>query len=91
MSIDRKLAGVIFASVTLLSSAAVADTLFEVENARAAARAGYPLDDYQLELLDRWGALSGSNYADPEQRRAAQKRSTPPRERQDREDDTPRR
>lgn len=53
-----------FAAVLLASLAvppyAVADTIFEVEHARATARAGGPLSDNDLELLDRWGRLSGT-------------------------------
>lgn len=41
-------------------SAATADTIFEVEHARANARAGGPVSAYDAELLDRWGALSGT-------------------------------
>ena len=41
-------------------SAAWADTIFEVERARAAARAGGPVNAHDAELLDRWGATSGT-------------------------------
>ncbi len=40
-----------------------ADTIWEVEHARANARAGGPTNAYDAELLDRWGCLSGSDSA----------------------------
>ncbi len=40
-----------------------ADTSWEVENARANARAGGPVSAYDKELLGRWGCLSGSRSA----------------------------
>lgn len=40
-----------------------ADSIWEVENARANARAGGPVSAYDAELLDRWGCLSGTNSA----------------------------
>lgn len=39
---------------------ASADTIFEVEHARANARAGGPVSEHDGELLNRWGALSGT-------------------------------
>jgi hypothetical protein len=42
------------------SQQAVADTIFEVENARGNARAGGPTNGHAAELLNRWGALSGT-------------------------------
>jgi hypothetical protein len=42
------------------ATAANADTIFDVENARANARAGRLIDDHQIELLERYGALSGT-------------------------------
>ncbi len=39
---------------------AMADTIFEVENARANARAGGPRSYHDAELLNRYGALSGT-------------------------------
>ena len=39
---------------------ASADTIFEVENARANARARGPVSNLDAELLNRWGALSGT-------------------------------
>ena len=41
-------------------SSAVADTIFEVEHARANPRAGRPVSESDAELLNRWGALSGT-------------------------------
>lgn len=40
--------------------AAAAETLFEVEHARGIARSGRPISENDAELLDRWGATSGS-------------------------------
>ncbi len=40
-----------------------ADTIWDVENARANARAGGPISAYDKELLDRWGCLSGTRSA----------------------------
>jgi hypothetical protein len=40
-----------------------ADNIWDVENARANARAGGPVSAYDAELLDRWGCLSGTNSA----------------------------
>jgi len=37
-----------------------ADNYFEVEHARANARAGGPVSERDAELLDRYGALSGT-------------------------------
>lgn len=41
-------------------TAAQADTIFDVENARANARAGRLIDDQQADYLRRYGALSGT-------------------------------
>jgi hypothetical protein len=40
-----------------------ADNIWEVESARANARAGGPLSANDRELLDHWGCLSGTNSA----------------------------
>jgi hypothetical protein len=40
-----------------------ADTIWDVESARANARAGGPISAYDAELLDRWGCLSGTRSA----------------------------
>lgn len=45
---------------SLAASPAAADTIFDVEHARATARAGGPLSAHDAELLNRWGALSGT-------------------------------
>lgn len=44
----------------LASGSAKADTIFDVEHARANERAGL-VSEYDEELLERWGRLSG-NY-----------------------------
>lgn len=41
------------------SSVAVPTAAFELEHARANARAGGPISDYDAELLERWGNSSG--------------------------------
>jgi hypothetical protein len=43
-----------------LASGATADNYWEVESARANARAGGPVSERDAELLDRYGALSGT-------------------------------
>jgi hypothetical protein len=48
------------AGALAFSGAALADNYFEVEHARANARAGGPISDRDAELLDRYGALSGT-------------------------------
>ena len=37
-----------------------ADNVWDVENARANARAGGPTNAHDAELLERWGCLSGT-------------------------------
>ncbi|MCU0953193.1 MAG: hypothetical protein MUC37_00980 [Hyphomicrobium sp.] len=44
----------------LFANVAEADNYWEVENARANARAGGPVSERDAELLDRYGALSGT-------------------------------
>ena len=44
-------------------TAASADNIWDVENARANARAGGPISAYDAELLERWGCLSGTRNA----------------------------
>ena len=56
----RRLLGLCVLSGLTLTTPALADTIFEVEGARANARAGRPLSGEEGELLNRWGALSGS-------------------------------
>ena len=50
-----------FAMASAFSSAAIANptAAFELEHARANARAGGPISDYDAELLERWGNSSG--------------------------------
>lgn len=43
-----------------MTGTALADSYFEVEHARANARAGGPVSERDAELLDRYGALSGT-------------------------------
>lgn len=52
-----KLLGV-SAIAVLLPTAAFADSRYDVEHARANARAGGPVSEYDYELLERWGHLS---------------------------------
>ncbi len=56
----NRLAVAAVASVALLPVSSRADTIFEVEHARANDRAGL-VSEYDAELLRRWGRLSG-NY-----------------------------
>ncbi len=59
----RTFAGAVTASligVAAFSGAASADNFFELEHARANARAGGPVSERDAELLDRYGALSGT-------------------------------
>ncbi len=44
-------------------AAARADNIWDVENARANARAGGPISAYDAELLEHWGCLSGTRNA----------------------------
>ena len=58
---NERLAAAGFAMlVALLPVSVHADMIWEVENARANARAGGPVSSFDKELLDRWGCLSGS-------------------------------
>jgi hypothetical protein len=55
------LGGVVAATFSLAGAAAAhADTIFEVEHARANARAGRLVSEQDVELLQRWGATSGT-------------------------------
>lgn len=54
---------VALASWTLWTASAKADTIFDVEHARAAARAGLVTED-DVQYLRRWGATSG-HYPPP--------------------------
>jgi hypothetical protein len=46
------------AGASIAPSPAAADTIFDVEHARATLRAGRPISDHDAEYLNRWGALS---------------------------------
>ena len=51
-------------ALVLLGPAAVrADSYWEVESARANARAGGPVSERDAELLERYGCLSGTRNA----------------------------
>ena len=41
-------------------SSASADSIYDLEHARGNARAGGPISEYDADLLERWGALSGT-------------------------------
>lgn len=45
------------------SAPAAADSFWEVESARANARAGGPVSERDAELLERYGCLSGTRSA----------------------------
>jgi hypothetical protein len=51
------------ALLALGTASAKADTYFEVEAARANARAGGPVSERDAELLERYGCLSGTKSA----------------------------
>lgn len=54
----------VFTTALILGTApAVADSYWEVEAARANARAGGPTNPRDAELLERYGCLSGTNSA----------------------------
>jgi hypothetical protein len=63
MRIERLAAAGFGMLVALVPASVHADTIWEVENARANARAGGPVSSFDAELLDRWGCLSGSRSA----------------------------
>lgn len=63
MTYSRTAVSGLVAVLALGSAPALADTIFEVQNARSNALAGGPLSDYDKELLDRWGCESGSRAA----------------------------
>jgi hypothetical protein len=46
-----------------LAAPALADSYWEVEHARANARAGGPVSERDAELLERYGCLSGTKSA----------------------------
>lgn len=54
------LAFLTFLAAAASASAALADSLFEVEHARTTARVGGPVDWRDAELLERWGTVSGT-------------------------------
>jgi hypothetical protein len=57
-------------ALAALGPAAVrADTMWEVEHARANARAGGPVSENDAELLERYGCLTGTKSAFCEQLR----------------------
>ncbi len=66
-----------FALGTLATGGAKADTIFEVEHARADYRTG-SVSEFDEELLDRWGRPSGyyptSRIADAPRRRVLLKK-----------------
>lgn len=49
-----------FVLAGVAANGAIADTIFEVEHARNTARVGGPVSDHDAELLNRWGAHSGT-------------------------------
>jgi hypothetical protein len=61
---NLRVAAIALGTLAALVPAAVrADNIWDVENARANARAGGPVSAYDAELLDRWGCLSGTKSA----------------------------
>jgi hypothetical protein len=59
----RSVAVALSALMTALPAAARADNIWDVVNARANARAGGPVSEYDRELLGRWGCESGTQSA----------------------------
>lgn len=53
----------VLAFLAIGSVAAYADSYWEVESARANARAGGPVSERDAELLERYGCLSGTRSA----------------------------
>jgi hypothetical protein len=51
------------ALIALAPSTVRADNIWDVTNARANARAGGPVSEYDRELLGRWGCESGTQSA----------------------------
>jgi hypothetical protein len=62
-----------FAVTAFSFTIAKADTIFDVEHARADARAG-PVNSNDLEYLERWGGTSGDYYSRRRYRRAHHRR-----------------
>ena len=63
------------ALVTLGAPPAIADSHWEVESARARARAGGPISYRDAELLERYGCLSGTRNPFCEQLRYRDRRA----------------
>lgn len=60
MALTKSSFAVAGALTALIATSAAAETLFEVEHARAVARSGRPVSEHDVELLERWGATTGS-------------------------------
>ena len=45
------------------SGAANAENIYDVDHARANARAGGPISEYDYELLERWGHLREARHS----------------------------
>ncbi|PPC79702.1 MAG: hypothetical protein CTY31_03515 [Hyphomicrobium sp.] len=52
--------GLLSGATWLVPVSAQADNIYDVESARANARAGGPVSEYDAFLLERYGALSGT-------------------------------
>jgi hypothetical protein len=59
----RKMTLALAGLAALISAPALADSYWDVEHARANARAGGPVSEQDAELLERYGCLSGTNSA----------------------------
>jgi hypothetical protein len=55
--------------------AARADSYWDLEHARANARAGGPVSEQDAELLERWGCLSGTQSSFCEKLRVQNRRA----------------
>lgn len=60
MKRSASLAALCGAAFAAACAQASADTIFEVEHARGIARSGGPVSSHDAEILERWGALSGT-------------------------------
>lgn len=60
MESTRLLAGLVTVFALFGTTGLQAQTYLDLEHARANARAGGPVSEYDAEILERWGATSGT-------------------------------
>ena len=68
------IAGAALLAGSMPASAGFLGEAGDLEHARANARAGGPISEYDAELLERWGCTSGARSALCEQREERQRR-----------------